>query len=146
MCQHKSFWRGNKCNQIFSLAQKVWAITKDFGTCKQLKLIKLLEIWKKKWLKKECTLYKRVMIRSALNFWKWKWKSERTHIFANEWELSEAQKIDERWTRWIGQWIYLYPCPANLFITVHSCPLIIWNSTSIEHLLSCKPCIKELFM
>ena len=55
---------------------------------------------KNKWLKKECTLYERVMIRSALSFWKWEWKSERTHFFSNEWELSEAQKISERWTRW----------------------------------------------
>ena len=36
------------------------------------------------------------MIRSALSFWKWEWKSERTHFFSNEWELSEAQKINEQ--------------------------------------------------
>ena len=66
---------------------------------------KLIGNLKNKWLKKECTLYKRVMIRSALNFWKWEWKSERTHFFSNEWELSEAQKINERWTRWNPQLI-----------------------------------------
>ena len=72
-----------------------------------LKLIKSLEIWKKQWLKKECALYERVRIRSALNFWKWEWKSERTHFFSNEWELSEAQKITERWTR----------CPKGIFVS-----------------------------
>ena len=60
-------------------------------------------LWNKmreKRVKKECTLYKRVMIGSALNFFKCEWKSERTQFFANEWDLSEAQKINERWTRW----------------------------------------------
>ena len=103
-----SLTKFNFCGSTKSLPKTFGPSQKFLGPVKgqgiqfqQLKLIKSLEIWKRKWLKKECTLYKRVMIRSALNFWKWKWKSERTHIFANEWELSEAQKIDERWTRWL---------------------------------------------
>ena len=35
MCQHKRFWRGTKCSQIFGLAQKIWTSTKRFGTCKR---------------------------------------------------------------------------------------------------------------
>ena len=35
LCQHRSFWRGTKCSQIFGLAQKIWIVTKHFGTCKR---------------------------------------------------------------------------------------------------------------
>ena len=34
-CQHKSFWRGTKCSQIFGLAQKILTGTKHLVTCKR---------------------------------------------------------------------------------------------------------------
>ena len=98
-------------------------------------LIKSLEIWKNKWLKKECTLFKRVMIRSALNFWKWERKSECTHFFANEWELSEAQKINERWTRW------KYSIFSHVFFLMHSKWIL-----SNDYVLMCrKQCQSHLY-
>ena len=48
---------------------------------------------KKKWLKKECTLCKRVMIRSALNFWGWEWKSEHTHFFLMSESWAKLKKL-----------------------------------------------------
>ena len=77
---------------------------------------------------KECTLYERVMIRSALSFWKWEWKSERTHFFSNEWELSKAQKINERWTRCLRSrsmtfsqpfYFFTFLTKSKLFYSLH---------------------------
>ena len=35
LCQHKIFWRGTKCSQIFGLVQNIWTSTKHFVTCKR---------------------------------------------------------------------------------------------------------------
>ena len=81
-------------------------------------------LWEKKWLKNECTPYKRVMIRSALNLWKWEWKSECTHFFANEWELSEAQKNNECWTRCS---LIIEGRPDTLILRFTAKPFILWK-------------------
>ena len=74
------------------------------------------------------------MIKSALNFWKREWKSECTHFFSNEWELSEAQKISEHWTRWISIMILTV---LWFKFSIHSIPFILKNlATKLRH-----PCI-----
>ena len=45
LCWHKSFWRGTKYSQIFGLAQKIWTITKHFGTCKRTRPKRVKQIW-----------------------------------------------------------------------------------------------------